>query len=203
MERESTKEAPGVRCSGYYDDDPSISGKPFMQCGYLYSIPEPQNIHLGQSWRPDPGSRWQQNLYTCASSVSAKIKEVTFTTNGSTAFEALQVINVQDKNYTVDNLPLWGIEKVDPKKYKIWDVYKFWGLVDESVEGSTDVDAHRASKIYLPAAVRGPTLGNHMYDSFAAGGVFTAAWNSVYSLAAALGDVNADKIPRWASPNPI
>ncbi|KAJ9607834.1 hypothetical protein H2200_007913 [Cladophialophora chaetospira] len=184
--------------TGYYDDDRSVSGKPFMQCGYLYSIPEPQNLHLGQSWRPDPGSPWQQSLYTCASSVSATIKEVTFTTNGSTAFQALQVVKVQDKNYTAANLPLWGIEKVDPKKYQVWDVYKFWGLIDESVKGSPDVDVHKASKVYLPAAVRGPTLGNHMYDSFAAGGVFTAAWNSIYSLAAALGDVNEDKVPSYS-----
>jgi hypothetical protein len=192
----STDGGPGIRCSGYYDDDPSVSGKPFMQCGYLYSIPKPQNADLGQSWRPDPGSPWQQDLFTCASAVAATIKEVTFSTNGSTAFEALQVLDVRDKNYTGSSLPLWGIETVDSAKYKIWDVYKFWGLVDESVEGSADVETQRASKLYLPAAVRGPTLGNHMYDSFAAGGVFTAAWNSIYSLAAQITDVNEDQIPK-------
>ncbi|OQV00956.1 hypothetical protein CLAIMM_06385 [Cladophialophora immunda] len=198
---ESKFENYGTRCSGYYDDDPSVAGKAFMQCGYLYSIPQPEHVNAGQSWRPDPGSPWQQSLYTCASSVAATVKQVTFRTNGSTTFEALQVLDVQDKNYTdpaAGPLPLWGVEKVDSETYKIWDVYKFWGLVDESLQDHPDVDAHRAAKIYLPAAVRGTTLGNHMYDSFAAGGVFTAAWNSIYSYAAALSDVNEDSIPNYS-----
>ncbi|EXJ73696.1 uncharacterized protein A1O5_03458 [Cladophialophora psammophila CBS 110553] len=195
---ESKFENYGVRCSGYYDDDPSVAGKPFVQCGYLYSIPQPENVDRGQSWRPDPGSPWQQNLYTCASSVAATIKQVTFSTNGSTSFEAFQVLDVQEKNYTDADLPIWGIEKVDSETYKIWDVYKFWGLVDPANQDHPDVDVHRASKIYLPAAVRGTTLGNHMYDSFAAGGVFTAAWNSIYSYAAALSDVNEDAIPNYS-----
>jgi hypothetical protein len=185
----------GVRCSGYYDDDPSTTGKSFVQCGYLYSIPEPETTSDAQSLRPDPGSSWKQQLYTCASAVSASIKEVTFSTNGSVAFEALQVLDVRDKNYTASTLPLWGIETVDPKIYKIWDVYKFWGLIDPSLEHHPGLESRRASKIYLPAAIRGPTLGNHMYDSFAAGGVFTAAWNSIYALAAQLGDVNVDDVP--------
>ncbi|OAP65446.1 hypothetical protein AYL99_01418 [Fonsecaea erecta] len=190
----------GTRCSGYYDDDPSKDGKAFMQCGYLYSIPQPEHVDSGQSWRPDPGSPWQQNLYTCASAVSATIKQVTFRSNGSTSFEALQVVDVQAKNYTSSDMPLWGIEKVDHRTYKIWDVYKFWGLVDQSssAAAAADVDVQRAAKIYLPAAVRGTTLGNHMYDSFAAGGVFTAAWNSIYTDAAALSDVNEDAIPNYS-----
>ncbi|OAG38752.1 hypothetical protein AYO21_06947 [Fonsecaea monophora] len=190
----------GTRCSGYYDDDPSVPAKAFMQCGYLYSIPQPENVlGTGQSWRPDPGSPWTQNLYTCASAVAATVKEVTFRANGSVALDALQVVGVRDKNYTdPESLPRWGIEKVDPAAYKVWDVYKFWGLVDESHQRNEDVDVHRAAKIYLPAAVRGTTLGNHMYDSFAAGGVFTAAWNSIYSYAAALSDVNENSIPNYS-----
>ncbi|KIY03184.1 uncharacterized protein Z520_01651 [Fonsecaea multimorphosa CBS 102226] len=195
---ESEFENYGTRCSGYYDDDPSVDGKAFMQCGYLYSIPQPENVDQGQSWRPDPGSPWQQNLYTCASSVAATVKQVTFSTNGSTSLEALQVIDVQEKAYNSSDLPLWGVEKVDPSTYKIWDVYKFWGLIDESLADHPDVVAQRAAKIYLPAAVRGTTLGIHMYDSFAAGGVFTAAWNSIYSYAAALSDVNENAIPNYS-----
>jgi hypothetical protein len=128
--------------------------------------------------------------------VSATVREVTFRTNGSATFDALQVIDVRDKNYTTFTKPTWGIEKVDPSKYKIWDVYKFWGLVDNSAAHDPEVDAHTAEKIYLPAAVRGTSLGNHMYDSFAAGSVFTAAWHSIYNYAAALSDVNVDAIPR-------
>ena len=186
----------GIKCSGYYDDDPSVNGKAFMQCGYLYSIPRPEHQNSGQSWRQDPGSPWTQNLYTCASSVAATVKEVQFSTNGSNSFEALKVINVRDKNYTTRNLPLWGIEKVDSRKYKFWDVYKFWGLVNRDAAENPDLQVLSASKIYLPASVRGVTLGAHVFDSFAAGAAFTAAWDSVYEWAASLSDINANSIPK-------
>jgi hypothetical protein len=124
------------------------------------------------------------------------VKEVQFSTNGSTSFEALKVIGVRDKNYTTKTLPLWGIEKVDPKKYKIWDVYKFWGLVDRDATENPDVDARSASEIYMPASVRGVTLGAHVFDSFASGAAFTAAWDSVYEYAASLSDINENAIPK-------
>ncbi|KAK5038336.1 hypothetical protein LTS07_001806 [Exophiala sideris] len=189
----------GIRCSGYYDDDQSIDGKSFMQCGYLYTIPRPENEGIGQSWRPDPGSAWSQDLYTCASSVSATIKEVTFNTSGSTSLVALQVLDVKDKAYSnTTGMPIWGIESVNSSAYKVWDVYKFWGLVDNTATQSPDVVAQIAPKMYLPAAVRGPTLGSHMYDSFAGGAVFTAAWNSIYAWAAAFSDVNALSLPNYS-----
>jgi hypothetical protein len=190
----------GNRCTGYYDNDPSDSGKAFVRCGYLYSVPAPLPLSQGQSWRSDPGSSWTQQLYTCSSSVSASVKEVTFATDGDTTLDKLEVVDVRPKNYPPDSMPIWGIEVVDSKKYKIWDVYKFWGLLDESHITPFEVKIHRTPNIFLPAAVRGTTLGK-MWDSFAAGGVFTAAWESVYSFAAINTDVSENMIPEYSGHN--
>lgn len=106
------------------------------------------------------------------------------------------MLEVNEKDYTNGTLPLWGIEKADPQKYAIWDIYKFWGLIDESYMNASNVDAYRTDRLYLPSAVHSTTLGTHMYDSFAAGGVFTAAWQSVYGYAASDDTASTNSIPK-------
>lgn len=168
-----------------------------MRCGYLYDIPTPEAIAAGQGWRADPGSGWKQNLYTCASAVTASVEQVTFSINGTSSLEDLKVLKVETKNYTAETMPLWGIEKVDSIKYKIWDVYKFWGLIDQAYMNASNVDAYHAPQIYLPSAVRGKVPTN-MYDNFAAGGLFTAAWHSIYEFAASLDSVSSVGIPNYS-----
>jgi hypothetical protein len=159
-------------------------------------MPTPELLDQGQSWRPDPGSMWKQELYTCSSAVKASVREVTLSTNGSTALEALQVIDIKEKNYNSTARPIWAIETVNSSQYDIWDVNKFWGLVDESHATDPDVEIHHADSIYLPSAMREKAL-TEMYDSFAAGLAFTAAWFSVYNYAATNTETDTNHIPKY------
>jgi hypothetical protein len=164
-----------------------------VRCGYLYGVPRPLNEAQGQSWRYDLGSKWTQQLYTCASAIKASVQTVTFASNGTESLDALSVVDVKPRNYVDDDLPLWGIEKV--KGYNITDISLFWGLIDESHANSSELEPRRAPEIYLPANTRGITFG-HIYDSFAAGLAPAAAWESVYEFSAAVSGLAIDFIPR-------
>jgi hypothetical protein len=120
---------------------------------------------------------------------------VTFSTDGTLSLDGLHVSNVQAKNYTPDTLPYWGIEKANSSKYMIEDIYLFWGLVNESYAYSPDLEVQRAHSVYLPAANHATTLA-HIYDSFAAGGAFQAAWESVYEHSGSVRGAEQDFIPR-------
>ena len=185
----------GVRCSGYSDDDNSTSSKAYSKCGYLYGSPQPSQP--GQSYRYDLGSDWDQTLYTCASAVKASVMEVTFEINGTESLAALQVVDIQPKQYTNSTMPLWGVEKVDGNEFMIEDIYLAWGLISEAYADHPNLTTYRQPSIYLPAAKRGTAL-NHLYDSFAAGSAFTAAWESVYTQAAALTGLGIGYIPSYS-----
>ena len=106
-------------------------------------------------------------------------------------------MDVQSKNYTNSSLPLWGIEIADGN-YTIEDINLFWGFVDDSLINVSAIQTNRAAEIYLPATTHSTTFGL-IYDSFASGIAFTAAWNSVYEHAAAVRGTAIDFIPRCAS----
>jgi hypothetical protein len=151
------------------------------------------NEAQGQSRRYDLGSKWTQQLYTCASAIKASVQTVTFASNGTESLAALSIVDVRPKNYDNKHPPLWGIEKV--KGYNITDISLFWGLIDESFANSSDLEVRRTADIYLPANTRGVTFG-HIYDSFAAGLAPAAAWESVYELSAAVSGLAIAFIPR-------
>lgn len=186
----------GRRCSGFDEENPSNATKPYVRCGYLYSVPSPSQESEGQLYRYDLGSNWTQQLYTCASAMKASLKTVTFSsnaTNSSATLNDILVRAVRPKDYSHDALPVWAVEKADG--YDIQDINLFWGLIDERFENSSGLETKRASELYLPAATQQVTFG-HLQDSFAAGIAFAAAWNSVYAFAAAVRGVAIDFIPR-------
>lgn len=157
----------------------------------------PEDLDHGQSWRVDPGSAWKSNLFTCASAVTAAVEQVTFTINGTSSLESLKVLRVDKKNYTAGTEPLWGIERLNSTQFQIWDAYKFWGLIDERHADSPRIDTYRASQMYLPSAVHGKVV-TYMYDNFAAGGIFTAVWQSIYEFAAAIDTMTSAGIPNYS-----
>ena len=190
----------GRRCSGFNDTDSSNSSKPYVRCGYFYGVPYPSQISNGQTYRFDLRSNWTQQLYTCASAIKASIKTVTFGLNAtaaSTNLSSIEVLDIQPKDYSQDSLPVWGVERADG--FMIEDINLFWGLVDESRLNSSTFEIRRAEQLYLPAASQKIAFGE-IYDSFAAGNAFSAAWNSVYSFAAAVQSTAYDFIPRYLYP---
>ena len=118
-------------------------------------------------------------------------------TNGTSSLNDLSIVDVQSKNYTNSSLPLWGIEIADGN-YTIEDINLFWGLVDDSKINVSVIQTSRAAEIYLPATTHSITFGG-IFDSFASGIAFSAAWNSVYGYAAAVRGTAIDFIPRCTS----
>ena len=151
----------------------------------------------GQTYQYDLNSNWSQPLYTCASSMKASVRTVTFSsnaTNSSADLGALSVVKVEPKAYSQDELPTWAIERADG--YTVGNVELFWGLANASLINETAFHKIQAAEIYLPHATHGITNG-HLYDSFAAGMAFSAAWNDVYQNSAAVRGVAIDFIPRY------
>lgn len=118
-------------------------------------------------------------------------------TNGTSSLNDLSIVDVQSKNYTNSSLPLWGIE-IAGGNYTIADINLFWGVVDDSLINISVIQTSRAAEIYLPATTHSITYGQ-IYDSFASGIAFSAAWNSVYENAAAVRGTAIDFIPRCTS----
>jgi hypothetical protein len=185
------------RCAGYYDTDNITTSKAHIKCGYLYSVPQPTDANNLQMSRYDLGSNWTQQLYTCASAVKASVKSVTFQSTGQETLADLSVVSMQPKNYTAETMPYWAVEKANPTRYMIEDMQLFWGLVDQAHANNPNVVVRRAPSIYLPANQHRETLGG-MWNAFAAGAAFSAAWESTYDDAAVVKGSEQDFIPSYS-----
>lgn len=185
----------GIRCTGYEDQNPSSSNKPFMRCGYLYSVPNRLDDALQQR-REDPGSNWTQSLYTCASSTKASVKTVSFMSNGTVALDAIKVIGMRTVSMSGNRPIRWGIESA--LGYNISDIALAWGLVSDEAQDSDSLQISDTPELYLPTASRSPSF-NGLPDSFAAGNAFNAAWNSVYDTAAIIQGVSFGSVPMYVS----
>lgn len=155
---------------------PNISNIGIM-CGYLYGAPDP--IAQSGSLIFQPYSRYQQNLYFCASGVRASVKEVNFSINGSVALDDLRVNSVEDKHYA-DNItrPLWALEKTHRL---VIDAKPLWGMVDDRYEMAQDLSTIRADKAWLPATATDNGFTKGMYiDSLASTAALFGAMVSTY-----------------------
>lgn len=148
------------------------------------------------------GSNWKQQLYTCASTMKASVKTVEFVYNGTSGLSNLTVSRVMDKEYA-DNtqLPLWGVEKVDQaKNLSIADIDLLWGFLGRNQEASTlpdSITTVKSKEFFLPAAYQGTIMGEFTHN-MAATNAFTAAWNSVYELAAWIAGTNINGVPSYS-----
>lgn len=116
----------------------------------------PRRVDDGPSNLFEDGSKWSSSLYTCASTVKATIKTVTFTHNGTSEnLDNLRIKAVKEQEYADEtDMPLWGLETWD---YQLAGIDPIWGLVDEVYEGYPNVSTIRAPSFYLPgSATDGP-----------------------------------------------
>lgn len=109
--------------------------------------------------------------------MKASIKTVTFEVDSEATLARTKVLFIESKNYTEQDLPLWGVEQA-PTGFTIADIYLLWGLVDESAIDNPSIVTTRAKELYLPAANHDLSLG-YFYDRFAGGAAFSAVWNSL------------------------
>src|SRR5699024_2503127 len=85
---------PGQQCRGAVLMDPANINSTLIACGLVYGAA--QRTDGGDSLVPDPGSKWVIPVYSCASSVTASIKTVTFQYNG-TDLSALKAAKIDPK----------------------------------------------------------------------------------------------------------
>jgi hypothetical protein len=115
----------------------------------MYGVPQRQDV--GSNLVFDSGSRWSQPIYTCASSIKATIKTVSFNYNGTEGLlQSLAITDIQDKVYPDDNsMPLWGVENTG-NSYLLSDMNLIWGLVSSEYENNQNVSTVRQESLYLP-----------------------------------------------------
>jgi hypothetical protein len=129
-------------------------------------------------------STYLRNLYVCASSIRASIKDVEFRYNGTEGrFENLAVLNITDKAYPdPQSEPLWAAEHTYNKSMKFDPL---WGIVDNRYEAMGYNDGFytlRAKKLWLPTS---PFLVTNFgeregYDSLAAASGFHRRLGNLY-----------------------
>ncbi|EER37428.1 predicted protein [Histoplasma capsulatum H143] len=113
-------------CAGSTFDSPANINTTLVGCSLLYGAANRIDKD-GSSLIANPGSRWSLPVYSCASSVKALVKEVTFHFNGTT-FEALEVNSTKPKIYAdQESKPLWAVE--DLKEIPISNGKPLWGIL--------------------------------------------------------------------------
>ncbi|RDL37936.1 uncharacterized protein BP5553_05369 [Venustampulla echinocandica] len=101
----------------------------------------------------DPGSPWSIPIYSCASTIKATIRTVTFQYN-ATGIEALKIKATKPKTYQDSkSLPLWGVE--DLQSLRLGNAQPLWGVLGTSNSTNIPTAPYNISKIsqeslYLP-----------------------------------------------------
>jgi hypothetical protein len=115
----------------------------------MHGVPQRQDD--GDKLTFDSGSRWSQKLYTCASTVKATIKTVSFNYNGTdNLLKDLVVTNIEDKTYSNEkDMPLWGVENTG-NAFQENEISLIWGLVSSAYENNPNVSTIRQPSLYLP-----------------------------------------------------
>ncbi|KAK2787891.1 hypothetical protein FQN51_003062 [Onygenales sp. PD_10] len=168
----------GLICEGqlvFKEHNPDSLDKTHVGCGAIYTAP--QRSDGGDSMILQPGSKWSQRLYACASSVRASVKTVEFSFNGTASLANLEVSGLQEKKYDDESsMPLWAVEI---SNQPINQTSRLWGIVDGSHENNPNLLTRRAESVCIPAVYRQQGL-QVLKDTVAGASVFGAAMNSIY-----------------------
>ncbi|PGH06744.1 hypothetical protein GX51_02185 [Blastomyces parvus] len=139
-------------CAGSTFASPANINTTVVGCSLVYGAAN-RIDKGGSSLIANPGSRWSVPVYSCASAVKAKVKEVTFHFNGTT-FEALEVNSTKSKSYAdQESKPLWAVE--DLKGIPISDGKPLWGILDSSkstadIKFPSNISTTSHDHLYLP-----------------------------------------------------
>ena len=137
----------GLDCAGAGSADYANITNIYVKCGLMRGVPQRQDSGSGMIF--DPGSRWRQPLYACASAVKATIKTISFIYNGTEGIQSLKITGVEPKNYSSDSaMPLWGYENTR-NTYNLSQLSMIWGLISSEYSSSPNVSSVRQESLYL------------------------------------------------------
>lgn len=149
-------------------------------CGLIHGAPQRQNP--GHPYVFESGSQWSQPLYTCASTLKATVKTVTFSYNGTDAsLESLAITSIQDKEYSDGQaLPLWGVENIGNAAL-LEQMYGIaWGLVSDEYVNHEAVSTVRQNSLYLPSSNGLAILNTFGLEFFPAADAFVNSMGPPY-----------------------
>ncbi|KAK3294112.1 uncharacterized protein B0H64DRAFT_462604 [Chaetomium fimeti] len=119
-------------CAGGDHDNPANINSSLVGCGLLYGAA--RRSDGGSEFNPEPNSEWSLPLYSCAGSVRATIRTVTFVHNG-TGFAGLKVASTNPKTYaSPTDHPLWTVENMH--RTTLWNAQPLWGILNPSTPPS-------------------------------------------------------------------
>jgi hypothetical protein len=168
-----------------------------IACGTLYSSGYPPEGPRQQT--PEPGSKWDRKIYSCASATKVSLKTVRFFHNTTgIGLSKLQILNITDKVYENHSAqPLWAMEQTTPQM-NLSEIYPLYGLINPSLaDRAINLTTLPASPhIYIPASYSSTTYGSLTtlfsdtnLASIAGPG---AAWEAAY-----------DTLPSTSTSNPV
>ncbi|KAF7547899.1 hypothetical protein G7Z17_g7418 [Cylindrodendrum hubeiense] len=133
-------------CQGTLPNTRVMLNSTFVTCSFVRGVPKRTNN--GPDTIFEDGSKWSAPTYSCASTIKATIKTVTFFHNGTdTNLDNLVIQSIKDKEYKDESdMPMWGVEDT---AFKFSQFEPIWGIVDPAYEGFQNVSTMRAPSFYM------------------------------------------------------
>ncbi|SPO00359.1 uncharacterized protein DNG_03204 [Cephalotrichum gorgonifer] len=171
-------------CAG--TSDMATISNVYVGCGLLQGAPV--RVDGGPPSIFDKGSKWSSSLHSCAATVRATIKTVSFsfnTTDNSRGLEGLAVTNIEPKAYASEaDHPLWGFEESGLS----FDGFNpIWGLISPEYEAHENVSTVRQPFFYIPGVSAGlapglPPSSLHSGNNLPGSTVATSTMNEIFNL---------------------
>ncbi|KAL4983168.1 hypothetical protein BDW68DRAFT_194626 [Aspergillus falconensis] len=96
-----------------------------------------------------PNTAWSLPMYSCAMTVEATIRTVTFSFNTTDDLTGLTILNITDKTYASDaEHPLWAVENLGVDMDPFW-MRPLWGLV--SHEAAANYSTEQLKTVQKPS----------------------------------------------------
>ncbi|KAH8812938.1 hypothetical protein F5884DRAFT_318929 [Xylogone sp. PMI_703] len=159
-------------------------------------------IQASTGIRLQPLSNWTQPLYSCASTLKASVKRVSFQINGTALVSNLVVTDIQPVTYpNNDTRPVWAVENTG---LSIANVAPFWGLISSKYVSSKSLYTIQREHLYLPAgsgSLFGVDHGDGAAGAEAPAGALSQLYDSALTDAVGLpdytGETNYPMFLKW------
>ncbi|KAE9566910.1 hypothetical protein CGMCC3_g16935 [Colletotrichum fructicola] len=118
----------------------------YVGCGLLRGAP--QRVDGGNKLAMyENHSKWSSPLHSCAAAVRAIIKTVSFTVNGTTGLDSLQVTSIEPKNYSSpDDYPLWAAEN---SGLTMDGISSIWGIISPEYVSRPNISTVKQREFHL------------------------------------------------------
>ncbi|KJZ73806.1 hypothetical protein HIM_06699 [Hirsutella minnesotensis 3608] len=154
----------------------------YVACGLLRGAPMRVD-RRGSSTIFENGSKWSSSLHSCAATVRAAIKTVSFAYNATRTtqgLEGLTVTGIKPKAYASDNdYPLWGFEE---SGLQFGGFNPIWGLISPEYEFYKNVSSVRRPFFNIPGLRSTITGLGFLSNNLAASNFATLVMDQVFDL---------------------